>query len=290
MPTVRLTAFFKDDDGHGWSETHDKDGGASITSLTTFLANFDALMVANRVPLLSGDAYYIGCRASYRTADGTIAGDNLFRDPPVRGPQTFSGNTLEMGAPSTAVKMRFRNDASTARSDAYIRGGWKELATAGVLNLGGVLGSQWKVRADTYAAALIAGSYGWVGTSPTTTSRGTVTGYNVGVDGRVTLNLTVENGIALPAAGTRLAIKFARINDSQSVLNRALVCVVDAGGAAVTTVQQIAVGDFESAGTYIATLKGFIPYAALSYYRLAKRKTGRPFGVEPGRLPARALT
>lgn len=290
MPTVRLIGFFKDDDGHGWSEAHDKDGGASITSLTTFINNFNNLMQTFRRPLLAGDAYYLGCRASYRTANGTIAGDNKFLDPPLRGVQTFSGLSIEMGAPETAVKMRMRNDASTARSDVYLRGGPKELATAGILNLGGTIGAEWKLRMDTFAANLVSGGYGWLGTDPTTTSRGNVTNYTEGVDGTVTLTVAATNAIPLPADGTKMLVKFARINDSNSVLNRALVVTIQGGGTQMKTVQQISVGDFVSAGTYVATLKGFIPYAALSYYRLGKRKTGRPFGVGPGRLPARALT
>jgi len=32
MATVRLTGFFADDDGHGWSEQHDIDGGVSVVS------------------------------------------------------------------------------------------------------------------------------------------------------------------------------------------------------------------------------------------------------------------
>lgn len=290
MPTIRLTAFFKDDDGHGWSETHDRDGGSSITSLTSFLQNFDSLMVTFRRPLLAGDAFYIGCRASYRTANGTIAGDNLERDPPMRGPQTSGGVAVTMTAPEAAVKMRLRNDSSTARSDVYIRGMWSQVIDAGVLNFSSALGMVWKTNADTYAAALIAGGYGWVGTDPTTTSRGAVTGYVVvAPPGPVPVTVAVGNAIPLPAVGTRVSVKFARINDSNSVLNRAIACTVTSP-TLLTTVQAIAVGPFESPGTYIATRTGFIPYAALSYYKLGHRKTGRPFGVAPGRLPARALT
>lgn len=289
MPSVRLTAFFKDDDGHGWSETHDKDGGASVTSLTTFLTAFDNLMLQARRPLLGGDAFYIGCRASYKTADGTIAGDNLLKDPPVRGVQTFGGVDVNMDEASVAVKMRFRNDASTARSDAYIRGMWRQVILAGTLDFGNAVGAEWKRRADIYAAALVSGGYGWVGTNPALTSRGNVTGYVQDPAGTVTLTLAVGNGVALPAAGTKLPIKFARINDSKSVLNRTLVCVVNVGGTTVTTREQVAVSDFQTSGTYVATRTGFIPYAALSYYRLTSRKTGRPFGVAPGRLPAKVL-
>src|SRR5262249_18281470 len=104
MPSVRLTAFFKDDDGHGWSETHDKDGGSAITSLTTFLNNFNTLMITFRRPLLGGDAFYIGCRASYKTAGGAIAGDNVLLDPPMRGPQTYMSEDVNTDAPEAAVK------------------------------------------------------------------------------------------------------------------------------------------------------------------------------------------
>lgn len=289
MPAVRLTAFFKDDDGNGWSETHDKDGGSSITSLTTFLTAFDSLMRTFRRPLLAGDAFYLGCRASYRTTSGAIAGDNIELDPPLRGPQTFSGNTIVMTKASTAVKARIRNDSSTARSDVYLRGIWSSIISAGVLDFSSVTGAEWKARADSFMAALISNGYGWQGTDPATTSRGDVTGYQVGVDGRVTFNVTPTNGVVLPAVGTKINVKFARLNDSESILNRAVVCKVAAGGAAFTSVKVIAAGEFESAGTYIATRTGFTPYAALSYYKLSGRKTGRPFGVGRGRLPAITL-
>jgi len=289
MPTVRLTAFFKDDDGHGWSETHDKDGGAAITSLTSFLNAFHSLMQTFRRPLLSGDSFYVGCRASYRTPSSAIAGDNIALDPPMRGPQTYAGHELWMGAPSVAIKMRFRNDASTARSDAYIRGQWSQTVIAGILNFFTSPGDQWKVRADAYAAALVQGGYGWVGTDPTLTSRGNVTNYVQDAGGTVTLTVAVTNGVAMPVTTTKLAIKFARINGSKSILNRTIVCVVNNPTTTVTTTVPIAVSDFETAGTYVATRVGFIPYAAVSYYRLSKRKTGRPFGVAPGRLSAQTL-
>lgn len=289
MPVVRLTAFFKDDDGHGWSETHDKDGGSSITSLTTFLTNFDSLMRTYRRPLLGGDAFYLGCRASYRTTSGGIAGDNIELDPPLRGPQTYSGITVNMGPAESAVKMRFRNDASTARSDAYIRGFWRQIVDAGVLDLVNSPGDEWKRRADAYAAALILNNYGWQGSNPAATSRGVVTNYIQDTTGTVTLTVAPTNAVPLPAAGTRLPFRFARINKSKSTLNRSFVCVVNTGATTVTTTEQVAVSNFETSGTYIANITGFIPYAAMSYYRLSRRKTGRVFGVAPGRLPVRTL-
>lgn len=289
MPVVRLTAFFKDDDGHGWSETHDKDGGSSVTSLTTYLTAFDSLMRTFRRPLLGGDAFYLGCRASYRTANGTIAGDNIELDPPMRGPQTFGGDEVNMGPPESAVKFRFRNDASTARSDAYVRGIWRQIVVAGVLDFGSAVGAEWKRRADAYAAALVTNNYGWQGTAGATTSRGIVSNYIQNINGTVTLTVAPSNAIVLPADGTRVNAKFARINDSESTLNRSFVVIVGGIGTTLTTAKQVAVSAFKTPGTYIATLTGFVPYAAMSYYRLSKRKTGRPFGVGPGRLPVKTL-
>src|SRR5436190_23112871 len=103
MPTVRLTAFFKDDDGHGWSETHDKDGGGAITSLPSYITNFNTLMQTFRRPLLGGDALYIGCRGSYKTVNGAIAGDKILLDPPMRGPQAFGGEAVHTDADEAAV-------------------------------------------------------------------------------------------------------------------------------------------------------------------------------------------
>lgn len=289
MPTVRLTGFFRDDDGHGWSETHDKDGGSSITSLTTFITNFNTLMQTFRRPLLGGDAFYIGCRGSYKTANGAVAGDNILLDPPLRGPQTFGGADVNMDAAEVAVKMRLRNDASTARTDVYIRGMWRQIILAGTLDFGGTFGVEWKRRADAYAAALISGGYGWVGTNPAATSRGEVTNYAANLDGTVTLTVAVKNGVALPADGTKLPCKIARLNGSKSVLNRLLVCTVGGTGTTLTTLEKISASAFQTKGTYIATVTGFIPYAAQSYYKLSQRKTGRPFGVGRGRLAAATL-
>jgi hypothetical protein len=289
MPSIRLTGFFKDDDGHGWSETHDKDGGTSITGLTTFISAFNTLMVNYRRPLLAGDAFYIGCRASYKAADGTRPGDNFEMDPPMRGPQTFSGEVLTMTAPEAAIKMRLRNDSSTARSDAYLRGFWKQVIDAGVIDASSPAGAEWKRRADLYAGALVTNSYGWVGINPALTSRGKVTGYVLNDTGTVTLTLVPQNGVPLPVAGTRLAVSFARINRSKSILNRTFVCVVQPGATTVETTELIGAFPFETEGTYIAKVTGFIPYAALSYYKLSKRATGRPFGVAPGRARVQTL-
>lgn len=288
MPTVRLTAFFRDDDAHGWSEQHDIDGGVSVTSLTAFTANFDALMMSARRPLLAGDAYYIGCRASYRTPDGRIAASPILRDPPVVGTKTYSGSDVWVNDAALAVKTRMQNAASTANSDIYLRGVWDEVAVAGVLQFGSGAGAKWKQLLDVYVAALISGAYGWTGINPAATPRGVVTNYVTNGNGTITFTVASTNGVAMPAPGTRIQANFANLNHSNSVLNRSLVVtVVDA--VTLTTVQQVAASAFASAGTFVIPVKGFIPYALAGYNKLSRRKTGRPFGAGRGRLSARAL-
>jgi len=289
MPIVRLTAFFKDDDGHGWSETHDKDGGTSIVTLAPFLNDFNTLMTTSRRALLAGDAFYIGCRASYPISARLNAGDNIELDPPLGGPKSFSGQYLGMSAPEVAVKMRLRNAGFTAKSDVYIRGMWSQCVYYGVLGFASGVGAEWKRLADIYAAALVTEKYGWAGTNNALTSRGNVSGFVVNANGTVTVSVTPTNGVPLPAAGSHVPVKFARINGSKSIMNRSFACVVEVGGGSVTTTELVNPSEWVLGGSYIATITGFIPYAAVSYYKLSSRKTGRPFGVGPGRAPAKIL-
>jgi len=288
MPTVRLTAFFRDDDGNGWSEQHDVDGGVSVTSLVPYITNFDNLMKSARRPLLAGDGYYLGCRASYKTTNGQIAAVNLLPDTPQQGTQTVGGVGIGMDKASTAVKIRMSNAANTANSDVYLRGIWDDVISFGQLNFGSTIGIKFKQLLDTYVAGLLQLSYGWTGINPATTSRGDVTNYTQEADGTVTLTIFARNGVAIPAVGTKTQIEFAKINNSKSALNRTLVCMITGLGT-VKTVKQVAVSDFLTQGTYIIPVKGFIPYALRTYNKLASRKTGRPFGLTPGRRSVQTL-
>ena len=288
MPIVRLTAFFRDDDGHGWSEQHDQDGGPGTPTLAGILSQFDSFNKQFRRPLLAADGYYIGCRASYKTANGQTAASNILNDPPLIGQQTSGGTPTYMNQASNAVKLRMQNAANTANSDVYLRGVWDAVFNGGVIDFTSAQGAAWKVLMTAYVDQLRGLVYGWQGIDPALTSRGAVTGYVQNEIGTVTLTIAVGNAIPLPAVGTKINVNFARINEGRSSLNRSLVCVV-ASPTTLTTVRQIAVSEFLSNGTYIAPVKGFIPYDHFGYVKAANRKTGRPFGVAPGRLPARTL-
>jgi len=286
---VRLTAFFRDDDGHGWSETHDVDGGSDAPALTPIVLTFADFNKQFRVPLLAGDGYYLGCRASYRAPNNKIAAAPLFEDLPVQGTKKVGSVVIEMNEAQDAIKMRWQDVASTANSDIYLRGVWDDVIEAGQLNFGGAVGTAFKTAMTAYELGLKSRQYGWLGINPAITSRGAVTGYTQNALGTVTFNLTPTNAVPLPAAGTRISVKFSKINDSKSILNRAFVCVVDAGGAAVTTLKRVSASAFQTAGTYIAAQKSFIAYDHVAYRKVSSRKTGRPIGVGRGRLSASIL-
>lgn len=288
MPVIRLTAFMRDDDGNGWSEQHDVDGGVSITSLVPYINNFDNLMKTARRPLLAGDGYYIGCRASYRTANGAIAAVNLLPDVAQRGTQTVNGEDIGMDKASTAVKVRMTNAANTQNTDIYLRGIWDDVVKFGQLNFGSGAGIKFKQLLDIYINGLLQLNYGWQGINSALTPRGIVTGYIQNNDGTVTLNVTATNGIAMPATGTKMQAEFAKINNSKSILNGTFVVTV-LGAGTVQTIKRVAVSDFETEGTFILPVKGFVPYALRTYNKLGSRKTGKVFGLTPGRRSVRTL-
>jgi hypothetical protein len=289
MPTVKLTAYFNDDDGRGWSETHHREGGTEPINLDAYLGQFDALCQMVRVPLLARDCRYLGCRASYRSADKKIRSGIVLHNPPRSGQQSFHQQSLWSAAPNTAVRMRMTNSTGTAASDVYLRGYWDELERGGYVDFVGTpFGAEWKSRADTFAAALIQAAYGWEGIDPVQTSRGAVINYTHDSAGRVVFTVFVTSGPALTPSPERFSVRFARINRSNSVLNRSFVCTI-VDSQTIRTVAPVAAGPFEESGTFVLPRRTFIPYAKVAYYRLSQRKTGRPFGLAPGRLPARPL-
>jgi hypothetical protein len=287
MAIVRCTAFFSDDDAHGWSEQHDIDGG-STPNLGTLLNNFFNLIATFRVPILAGDAFFDAARVSYKTADGAIA--SLVRFPNLRmhGTTMVGSTVIQTDASEVACKVTMQNAANTLKSDIYLRGIWDDAVMAGQLNFGGTIGTAFKNSIDAYTAALIAGQYGWQTRSSGTTVRGQVVGYTQNPDNTVTFNLIPAAGPPPLTIGQRYQANFARINNSRSILNRGFVVQALAANQ-VTTVKQVSTGDFETPGTFIITNKAFVVYGLASYFKLARRATGRPFGVGRGRRSVAVL-
>lgn len=290
MPTYRHTAFFRDDDGHGWTETHDWDtpsiGGVDLAARAE---TFNQLMRTRRVPLLAADAYYLGCRVS-KFQPGTFAKSQsfpIFLDLPDGGTKNVSTAKTEMDAALLAVKVTFADAVGENRADVYLRGVWEQVITAGQLDFGGVAGGAFKTLLASYQSELIQGGYGWIGRAPTST-RGRVVGYTVQPSGRVSFTLDNLTGDPLPLAGQQRTFFFARLNNSNSVLNRPIVCSMT-GVLEAETVAPIAAGPYVSAGTFYLRNPQFFAYAQVAYRKLSARKTGRPIGVGRGRAPARPV-
>lgn len=287
MAVVRCTAFFRDDDGHGWSEQHDINGG-DPPSLQPLLNNFRQLMLTWRVPLLGGDAFYIGCRVSYKTTNNQNAVLNKLEDLAVRGTTAVSTISIETDAPEVAVIARFQNSTSTASSSVFLRGVWDQVVRAGQLNFGGVAGTQFKSFLDGYVAALIAGQYGWQGRGANNFNAGTMIEYTENPSGTVSFVLLPRVGSTALLANQQYSVRFSRINNSKSILNTTFVVSADTP-TSVTTLKMVATSEFQTRGSYSVNLKNFIPYGLIAYYKLGRRATGRPFGVGRGRQSVRTL-
>lgn len=282
MPTtVKCTAMFGSDEGWGWSESHCIEADDVPGPLLPYLQAFDQLIQDKRRPLLGKDRYITGLRVSFRTTTGGIASSNKRF-----APLLYSGNQRDGSAPHLAAKVRMGEAENQQFSDIYLRGFWDAVERDEELNFNGEPGAAWKALLDQYTAALVAGSYGWEGMVESLTRRGNVVGYTPEVDGFVTFNLQSTSGPVLPAIGTLLPFRAARINSSKSSLNRS--CIVRVTGVnTVETVQRTAALPFLSAGTYVIPATGFVQYTGSQYTVLARRAAGRPFFHSPGR--ARAL-
>lgn len=290
MPLYRHTAFFRDDDGHGWTETHDWDSASSSElDLAARAELFNALMRSRRVPLLAGDAFYLGCRVS-KYQPGSMAKVQsfpIFLDSPDAGTPNVSTASTPMDAALLAVKVTFADATGTSRTDTYLRGVWDQVIQAGQLNFNGVAGAKFAELLKMYQDSLIQNGYGWIGKGATSPF-GRVDGFDQNPAGTVTFTITQNGGTPLVASTVPVTVYFARLNRSTSTLNRPILCYVRSA-IQLTTVQQIATGPFATGGTFYMRTPAFFRYSLVAYRKLSARKTGRPTGVGRGRLPARRV-
>lgn len=283
MAIVAFTAFFGSDSGRGWSETHHRNLTDPAPELLAPLQNFKTLMDNFRRPMLGRDRYLQGLRASYRTASGAIASSAIKYTP-----LAYPGNQREGCAPSVAAKVRMGDITNTKFSDIFLRGFWDAVEVDEELNFGTAAGTAWKLLADQYVAALVTGGYGWLGTNTATTPRGRITDYAPNVDNEIEFTVQINNGTTMPAAGSLVQFRAARLNGSDSPLNRTFSAVVQ-GPTVVRTVKRVAAGPFVSDGTFTIRLTTFIQYTGAQYWLLAKRAEGKVSGLSPGRAPKKAL-
>lgn len=283
MPvTVTFTAYFGSDAGRGWSESHKKFYGDTPGDLLPLMNAFKSLMDGFRRPLLASDRYLKGLKVSYPSADRGIA-SSAYRYQP----RSYPTNTKKGCAPSLAAQARFGDVTNTQFSNSFLRGFWDNVEQNEELDFTTADGAAWKALFDMYSLALVESGYGWDALDSVFTVRGEVVGYTVGVDRLVTFEVKRTAGGVMPAAGTLVSFRAARINNSSSVLNRTFQArVVDA--THVVTLQPIAAGPFTSEGTFVIEYKTFARYTGVQYVVLARKSEGRPTNNSPARRKARA--
>lgn len=283
MPTpIKCTAFFGSDEGWGWSESHHILSTDPVGALNPYLLAFEAVMTFFRLPLLARDRFLVGLRVSYKTPTLRIASAPIKYNPFKR-----PANQREGCSPHVAAKDRFADATQTQFSDVYLRGFWDVVEENETLNFLTAGGAAWKALLDNYNAELVAKKYGWTGVNATTTRRGIISNYTINVDKTVTFTVEVTQGPAFVAQAQPIAFRAARLNNSNSTLNRPLVCKV-LGPTTLQTVVPIAAFPFTSQGTFVAAVTDFLQYSGSQYTVLARRAAGRPFFHSPGRLKARA--
>jgi hypothetical protein len=267
---VQCTAFFGSDSGKGWSESHHLLSPVDPGDLLPILQDFKTLIDNQRRPLLGSDCYVKGLRVSYPTASGSIA-SSPYRYTPYSYPST----KREGAAPSVSAKVRMGESLNQQFSDIHLRGFWDAVEANEQLDFSTAAGAAWKSLLDAYVAALVAGQYGWLGISDALSRRGVVRDYTTDADGFITFQLDNIVGPPLPAVGTPLEIRFAKINHSNSVLNRTMVVTVD-GVTTVKTAVPTAALAFDSKGTFVIRGLTFLQYTGMQYVILGKRSMGRP--------------
>jgi hypothetical protein len=279
--------MFRDDDAHGWSEAHQIDGGG-VPNLVELRDNFDQLMRTKRVPLLASDGFYIGCRVAYKTTSGRNPSLNKLADLAISGSSPGSGIKWQMAAAEIACKSRLQNAGNTANNDTYIRGIPQIISNAGQLDFSGAGGGAFKSSLDAYMNALIQGQYGWFGVDSQNFNNGQMTNYTLNEDSTVTFTLLPKAGSTALLPNLTYSVRFSRINNSKSILNRTFVCRAITP-TSITTLKQVAATEFLTPGTYSVKMNTFEKYTIIAYYKLAQRKTGKVFGVGRGRRSVEVL-
>ena len=280
MPVlVKHVIVFQSTGGYGWTETHYKSSASETPDLQVMLNNAAAVggILLRRSDLLGEDSFIKSLRVSYPRA-GAVASQSR---------NTFlQGQAGEpTAAPALSLAWSFFDTTKTRRKITHLRGFWDSVEKDEVYFPNGGIVNGWQGRLDAYKASLIAGAFGWPSKDAAESSRGVVSGYVENADGSVTFTVSTDGGKAL-VANQLVTIRFSRINHSESVLNRALLCKV-LTPTTVKTAAPIAAGPFNDEGRYNLRVPTFVGYSGCSDPVLGQRRMGAPLGHYPGRAQAR---
>jgi hypothetical protein len=277
---VKLLMVFQSERGYGWSEQHYINAQSSSPNLANIINNAKANLLPARAAILGQDCQIVGVRASYAVANGIASkASSVF----LVGAQGFAS-----GSQNDSLAIVFYDVSTVRKKITHLRGFWDVVVTeesyqptAG--------GQPWATYLNGYLTQLTNGTYGWLSKQPTLSPSGTVVSYAPNIDETITFNLALNtNSPPLPTGPAPFSVKFSRINNSRSTLNKAIVCVWTSA-TSVTTAAPIAAGPFTGKGRFSISVPAFLGYDSVGNISLGERRMGRPLGHYPGRRSRRPV-
>lgn len=274
MPTnLKFLTIFSESAGYGFTEVHYRVVSSDNPDLRTQLNGFLDNIAAKRALFLGQDSAIVGVRVSYPRG-GITASFGLKRFLP--GEQTQTGS-----APALSLAVAMKDSTFTRQKIIHVRSFWDIVEINGVYQPGLDPTGQFALRLAQWKDSLITGEYGWLSKDPALSSAGPVTNYVVGPDNLVTFTLGAP-GMPLASIGTQQQVRFSRLNQSKSVLNKSILCMV-LSQTSLLTVAPHAAGGITSTGRFNFRGTSFVGYWNLGSVSLGERRMGKPLDRSPGR-------
>lgn len=274
-PILQYLMIFADNDGWGWTEKHFLQAGSESPNLGIQLGNFVTGVVPLRAALLAKDQAVVGARVSY-------PGPNAIRSLGNR--YAYPGNVVWDSLPIEAsLALQLQNANGDAKKIVHMRG----LPT--VISVEGEYfeDATFKSRLDAYVAALREG-YGWPTKDPVNSVSGDVTLYLVDDDTKVTFTVDPTEGDFTDLVGEQIFVRFSRLNNGKSALNKTLLVEVT-NPTTLKTVQQVAAAPFLASGHFNYRATTFVRYNQQGSKSIGRRAPGKPLNRQPGRSKAKPL-
>lgn len=281
MPfNVKFQAFFGTDLGYGWTETHWRVSQASqAPDLELQLQNFEANILPPRQYMLAGSGRIIGTRASTKVTGGIASKAHKMFLLGAPGQNMASQND------SAAIVMY--DTTNTRKKVIHMRGLWSLVVQNEAFHPEADPTGIYKTCLGQYQGNLVAQTYGWMGRNPITTTFGTVNGYTINMDGTVTFAVAISQGSQpVPTTTDPYSVRFSKLNNSKSTLNKTIVCVSPNG--TISTVAPIATGPFVAKGRFYINPPAFIAYGGAGPSSLGERRMGKYLGLYPGKSARKA--
>lgn len=280
MPTnVKCVIQFNSNVGYGWSETHYFNSSSENPDLQVRINDLINVVGPARAALLGESCNIVGFRVSYPREGEIASRANRFFIP---------GDPSQKGAsPSVSLAVNFVDSTNTKKKITHLRGFWDSVEYDESYHPENPEGAGWNDRFIAWKSTLI-GRYGWLTKSAAASVKGKVTDYLVNDDELVQFTVARVSGAAMPI-GSTVTVKFAKLNQSKSVLNRALLCTVTSATTIVTNAP-IAAGAFTCEGIFSIRQVVFVGYNETGSISLGERRMGRPLNLYPGRSKAHPRT